>query len=286
VSTTQRLSRDPAAPRWLRDALQEAADERASPEALKRVLGASAIGVGATALAAKAAGRATPLASTLLRASVLTKGAVAVAIFMAGSVAGGYAVHEHDVRQAGLVASSPGPLPQVLPASPAPTIIDPASLAPTGEVSSAAAAPETPRVRAARPAEAPSPVAARTAQGQASRAPSPVTPDAPALPDVPPAAPVGPSWRDQLAGLRAIRDAAGDDRHGDALAAIDEYRRRFPAPVFDQELLFLEAQARWARGDHAACGILDRLTASYPTSLLVPRARALGASAGCSSPKR
>jgi hypothetical protein len=96
-------------------------------------------------------------------------------------------------------------------------------------------------------------------------------------------APEAPSWRDQLAGLRAIRDAATAERHDDTLSAIDTYRRRFPAPAFDQELLLLEAQARWARGDHAACDVLERLMSTYPNSLLVPRARALRSSARCDS---
>jgi hypothetical protein len=95
-----------------------------------------------------------------------------------------------------------------------------------------------------------------------------------------------PSWREQLAGLRGIRAAAAAERHVETLAAIDAYRRRYSAPVFDQELLFLEAEARWAGGDRAACGVLDRLTSTYPTSLLVPRARALRTSARCDSPAR
>jgi hypothetical protein len=98
-----------------------------------------------------------------------------------------------------------------------------------------------------------------------------------------PVDPEAPSWRDQLAGLRAIRDAAAAERHGDTLAAIEAYRRRFSAPAFDQELLLLEAQARWARGDHTACGVIERLMTTYPNSLLVPRARALRSSARCDS---
>jgi hypothetical protein len=53
---------------------------------------------------------------------------------------------------------------------------------------------------------------------------------------VAPVQPLVASWREQLAGLRAIRDDDANERHGEALAAIDSYRRQFPAPVFDQEL--------------------------------------------------
>jgi len=92
---------------------------------------------------------------------------------------------------------------------------------------------------------------------------------------------VAPSSLEELEGLRAIRDEAAREHGGDTLAAIDAYRRRFPTPVFEQELLFLEAQARSTQGDPAACRVLDRFATIYPTSLLLPRARALRAAARC-----
>ncbi|MGH7436464.1 MAG: hypothetical protein ACRENE_12395, partial [Polyangiaceae bacterium] len=98
MSAMERLSDDPTAPRWLRDALRKAADEKPSPKILAQVLGTTAVGAGAAALAVNVAGKASPLALALARASLLTKTAVAVAIFVAGGATGGYAVHEHDMR--------------------------------------------------------------------------------------------------------------------------------------------------------------------------------------------
>ena len=295
MTPMDRLSYDPTVPASLRDALQKAGDEKAPRDALNRVLGVSAVSAGAATIAVKAAARGSLHAPALLRASVAAKGMAAVAIFVAGGVVGGYAVHEHDVQQAPLALRPQTPA-QVLRAplaspverereQPASHEQSPLEAAPVGAPAVVAgvasvAAPAAAAVAAAPPPrphgslDVGSPVESRTPALQAS----PTPPDASSSPSL---APVAPSWREELAGLRAIRDEVTSNRGGDAIAAIAACRGRFPAPVFEQELLFLEAQARLTRGDPEACLVLDHFATIYPTSLLLPRARALRTTAKC-----
>ena len=286
VSAFVRLAKDPNAPAALREALDDAAGETASPDVLLRVLGAAGAGTGA-ALALTTATHAAGTWPRLLGGSAATKGIAAFAIFAAGAVAGGYAVHDHDVRQLALAdagaplafvdraSSSPSPIPSDgVPESPPPEPAVPA----VGVVS---AAPVT-VPRAAPPVEhSPRPAerAARIATPRPTELPTTAAPLA--VPAESPARSWGPSAREELVSLRGIRAAIDGDRPDDALGAIATHRAKYPRSVFDQELLLLEAQARWARLDPAACGPLNRFAIGYPRSLLLARVQALRAAARC-----
>lgn len=279
MSDIEKLSTDPRLPASLRQALQEAGRERPSPELSANVLGALGLGATTAAMAAKTATHAAPIASKLFGATLAGKAAVATAIFVAGGVLGGYAVHAHDMRQAVIAAPAPS-TPVSAPARPrqpvetSPVAKPPAPEAPEPTAppasAEAVARPETPGPR--RPVVRPSDVPKTPA--------TPITAPV-AEPSAAPEPPALPSSREQLASLRSIRDALAGRRPGDALEAIASHRSRFPSSVFDQELLLLEAQARAARGEPQACALLERFRAQYPTSLLLPRADALSTEAGC-----
>ena len=280
-----RFSKDPTAPAALRDALERAASETATPDVLSRVLGAAAgagvAGAGVIATAGTRVLRAAPAASGLSVAAA--KGALALAIFAGGAVAGGFAVHHHDLRTAAFaVHTAPAPDERVSSSSglaqateqaaiPAPTITPPVA------DSSSAAIPAPAEVALPRTNRAPgvrtrTPAAAETLSAFAPVPPGAGSEEAPTH---------APAAREELTSLRGIRDAVDGDRAHDALVAIEAHRTRFPRSVFDEELLLLEAEARWATRDPSACKSIDRLLANHPRSLLGPRAQALRARAGC-----
>jgi hypothetical protein len=281
LSSLDRLSNDPAVPASVRHALERAAAERASPELLNRVLAATGLGAGAAAaMGVGAAGKISPFASTLFGASFAAKCGVAVAIFVAGGLVGGLVVHRHDARQAALDLATPLRTPRAPLRSPLHETVEtenalgpsPLGPSPLGPSTGASAPPtSTPAPDSLPPRRASRPARHGADSPKERQAPSPSSP----------ARPSAPSSRDQLGSLRTIVDAIESHRPADALATIEAHRSQFPATEFDQELLFFEAQARAARGEPAACGLLDRLETIYPHSLLLPRVNDLRAEAHC-----
>jgi hypothetical protein len=274
-----RLAKDPGAPEELREALERASAERASPEVLFRVLGAGVAGGLATG-GGKHAGEAL---SRWFGASAAVKGISVVAIFAAGALIGGYAVHEHDKSArtpAASIASHDEPPPS--PSSRA--IAEPEAGA---AFESAAPPPTRPSMRAAKAGVR----AAVKRDPLAAAAVSAATPSVATTETAPESAPsaVAPqpalgSVHAELASLRRIRDAIDARRAADALAAIQAHRARYPESAFDEELLLLEAGALWAKRDPFACGILARFASRYPRSLLSRRAESLNHEARCSTP--
>jgi hypothetical protein len=287
VSAIVRLAKDPNAPEALRDALDKAATETASPEVLLRVLGAAGAGAGAALTIAAHAARTGP---RLVGMSAATKGVAAFAIFAAGAVAGGYAVHEHDARQFALAdaATPPGyvdrgsSFPSRVPSDGFPeTPPSEAAAAPVVASAGPGAMPETAPPSASPPRPVREPARARTPRFKEHPAPAESAVPPSAAPLESPTRSWTPSSREELVSLRGIRDAIDGDRPAEALAAIEGHRAKYPDSVFDQELLLLEAQARWARLDASACASLDRFALQYPRSLLIARVQALRAEARC-----
>jgi hypothetical protein len=113
-------------------------------------------------------------------------------------------------------------------------------------------------------------------------APAVATPDATgngSMETAPEAA--APSPRVELESLRAIGDAVEGHRAEQALAAIEAHRARYPSSLFAQELLLLEAEARWARRETPVCSLLSTFRTRYPRGLLRRRAETLAAEARC-----
>ncbi|HEY4012499.1 MAG TPA: hypothetical protein VGM06_04130 [Polyangiaceae bacterium] len=303
MNPNDRLSEDLDVPEALRDALRRAATEKASPKLLRRVLASAELG-GAALVATKGAQSASTGAAGLFGGSLVTKSAVALAIFAAGTFAGAYAMHRSDVRNAAVTIASPSSMsrapipapaaaPQVAVDSPATTAAAASAVA-RDEADGTAHALST-EVEAARVATAPAP--ARRPMRAMDRPSRPATAPASTALLVPATASTGAAWeapaaraavasaRDQLASLRDIQDAVESGRGPEALAAIEAHRARFPASIFDQEILVLEAQATRSQ-DAGVCAVLDRFRERYPNSLLLPRIEAMGSEAGCAKAAR
>jgi hypothetical protein len=288
VKPVVRLVKDPATPQGLREAIDRAAAETAPEETIHRVLGAAGAGMVGGAIASGLA-HATGAAPRWAAASLAAKGVSVMAIFAAGAVAGGFAVHRHDVvtmppvatvapsapRLLGTTVVTPAPgIPEVARAPEAPPPDVPAPV--VDPVPPPPAVPVEMRRRAARPAV---PVASPAVISPESGLPSAVS--APESDPSVPAPPGPPSARAALESLRSIRDAVDGHRPVDALAGIEAHRAEYPRSPFDQELLLLEAEARWARREPTVCSLLSTFGTLYPRSLLRRRAEALAAEAHC-----
>ena len=294
-----RLADDPTVPASLRNALTKASREKASPPLLRKVLGAGAF-AGVSAISTNAVGAS--VASKILGAGVV-KGMAALAIFAAGAAVGGYTVHkyaqrssQHDLRpspgvvtsvtaQPTLAASAPVPAatvvveaPQAARPTPPPPAVEERTAAPTAlssverprEVESRVVMKPVVQAKATTPEAVPVPAeAVASAEAVVTPAPPPPPPDI--------------STQAQLASLRSIQDALQNGQPALALMTIDAHRARFRTSVFNEELLLLEAQARWARQDASVCNLLDRFSATHPRSLLFGRVQQLREKAGCDS---
>ncbi len=271
-----RLAKDPAAPAALRAALDRAASEKAAPETHARVLAAAA-GAGLASIASPVARLPPHVPAPLGGSTVAAKAIAALALFAAGAVSGGYAVHRHDLRSGVLAAARGGLAPVAMASSSAPAPPPRDALRPVeAAASEPAVAASGPSSAYASPARLPrregSAIRERIG-GDGLRKADPVAAGALSL--------TAPSSREALASLRAIRDAVEGDRIAEALAAIEAHRARFSGSAFAAELLFLEARAHVARRDPSACEVLARFSTLYPRSLLARRARPLGGAGGC-----
>lgn len=312
MSPMVRLAKDPTAPPGLREALDRAATETAPSGTLNRVLGAAGAGIVAGGAVTSGLAHASRGAPRWAAMSLAVKGVSVLAIFSAGAAAGGYAVHAHDAavfRAAGRAAIAHRGPEAAGPAERLPRAGDP--VAP--EVQATVQAPQTPPTDtvapAVRPALVPSSIstaapsvpppaeaaprrAAQAALLASARATSemPIASSPSTAAETPAVAPTESavavpsppsSARAELESLRAIGSAVEERRPLDALAAIDAHWTRYPSSPFDQELLFLEAEARWARHEPSVCSLLRAFGARYPRSLLRPRAEALATEARC-----
>jgi hypothetical protein len=273
VRALVRLSKDPGAPGALREALDQAASDKAPPETLARVLSVAA-GAGLPAAGSPAPHPPAPVTAPLVGGSVATKMIAALAIFVAGAVSGGYAVRVRDVRSTAVAAAhgSPTSLDAPPPASLPP-------IAPLGDVGPELAASAPPAaVRTPSPAR-------HAAVPRIGGRPEPASGAAEVLLDSEPAPspprPTSPSTREELVSLRAIRNAVDAERSADALAAIEAHRTKYPGSPFAEELLLLEARARLSERDPGVCDVLDRFVTIHPRSLLLRRVRALRVAGGC-----
>lgn len=89
-----------------------------------------------------------------------------------------------------------------------------------------------------------------------------------------PATPVG--IQEQVSLIDRARSAAASGQVGATLAALDEYHRRFPRGVLQQEAAMLRIEAMLARGDKATATRLGkRFLEQYPRSALAARVRSL-----------
>lgn len=291
MSDMNRMREDPTIPPALRSALRDAGAETAPQKVVKEALGAAGVGAGTAWLTAHAAGKTAPLASALFGGSLLVKGSVAVAIFVAGSLVGGYTVHRHD-RQA-LASERALASREATPERPAVVRDD----APTASAVAQSVPPPGQVAPTSAPVAQVAPTSALVAPGPSQSMPVvalpasvPAVASAPEAPDAlvgPTVAPATEALRRQFESLRAIRDAVDADQPVPALASITAHRARFPDTPFDQELLLLEARARWAQHDRTACDAIARFTSAYSKSLLLRRVEALRAQAGClDAPKR
>jgi hypothetical protein len=283
-----RLVKDPATPQGLREAIDRAAGETAPEETLHRVLGVAGAGVVGGAIASGLA-RAAGAAPRWAVVSLAVKGVSVMAIFVAGAVAGGYAVHRHDAVKMALVATVADSAPRLLRTTavmPAPGVPE-AARAPEPTLADVsepvvAAAPSPPTVPVETPrhvARAAVPVASSAVTSLEGRSASAVS--APERGPSVPAPPSQPTARAALESLRSIRDAVDGHRPVDALAGIEAHRAEYPRSPFDQELLLLEAEARWSRREPTVCSLLSTFGTRYPRSLLRRRAEGLAAEAHC-----
>jgi hypothetical protein len=286
-----RMREDPTLPAALRSALREAGAETAPQKVMKQALGVIGMGTGSAWVAAHAAGKA-PLASALFGGSLLIKGGVALAIFVAGSLVGGYTVHRQD-QQALALASEKALAPREATVAPLrDTSFERAALpaAVRDDATMASALPPS-MLPSSRVAPTYAPVASNPSKSGPVALPVPI-PVIASAPEPTPAlvapaiAPATEVLRKQFASLRAIRDAVDGDQPLTALASITAHRARFPDTPFDQELLLLEARARWVQHDPTTCDVVARFTSAYSKSLMLRRVQALGVQAGCSDPPK
>lgn len=125
-------------------------------------------------------------------------------------------------------------------------------------------------------AEPPRPQAVPTPHGTSPAAPSAVTPDRPqvAMPRALPSASTG--IQAQISLIDRARSAAASGQPGATLAALDDYQRRFPGGVLQQEAAMLRIEAMLARGDKATAKRLgQRFLEQYPRSALAARVKSL-----------
>jgi TolA-binding protein len=90
---------------------------------------------------------------------------------------------------------------------------------------------------------------------------------------------------EEIVALDEARSALRDRQPARALAAIDDYARRFPGGMLGQEAAVLRIEALMAKGDRAeAARFGRRFLAAYPASPLAPRVRTMLDSVIDSSP--
>ncbi len=295
-----RLAEDPGAPTALREAIERASTEKPSAGVLMQVLGAAGAGV-AGGLAVHGGTRAGQVLSRFFWASGVGKGVSVAAIFLAGAVAGGIAVHEHDVHRLAAVSTAqrasappvaavqvapvPGPVLEAIPAERTPAKApEPVPVAAPTETRSVRGPRRESALRAAETGDR----AAKTEHGARTTGTAPPESNPTETGGAPTASsrtrPEVGSVHAELASLRGIRDAVAAHHPVEALVAIETHRTQYPGSAFDEELLLFEAEARWAKRDAAVCEVLARFAARYPRSLLVRRAVSLGRDARCPNP--
>jgi hypothetical protein len=107
--------------------------------------------------------------------------------------------------------------------------------------------------------------------------------EVPSLPERPPSPPSrssssasDPGIQDQIALIDRARGAVAAHQPAAAMAALDEYQRRFPAGVLAQEATLLRIETLAARGDKADAARLGRqFLERYPRSAMAARVKAL-----------
>ncbi|HVY26171.1 MAG TPA: hypothetical protein VHB79_06445 [Polyangiaceae bacterium] len=85
-----------------------------------------------------------------------------------------------------------------------------------------------------------------------------------------------PGIQEQIALIDRARSAVAAGQPAVAMAALDEYQRRFPGGVLTQEATLLRIETLLARGDKASAARLgQRFLQRYPRSAMAARVRAL-----------
>lgn len=212
-----------------------------SPQARQAAL--AALGLGGALLAASSPAAATAGGTAVTSGARLlaVKWWVVGALVTASGAAGlGYAARQ----------SQPAPVSRssaVLARQPAPPVL-PISAAP-----SPPAADPTPSPSVASPLERPPAAPARAASSAGN-----------------------PSIEEQIALVERARSAVANRKPAAALAALDEYQRRFPAGVLGQEATLLRIETLLASGDKATATRLGRrFLERYPRSPMAARVKTL-----------
>lgn len=130
-----------------------------------------------------------------------------------------------------------------------------------------------------RPPLVPTPLA----ELPAPEASAPASPEVPSLRERPPLLPPhssssadSPGIQEQIALIDRARGAVAAHQPAAAMAALDEYRRRFPAGVLAQEAALLRIETLAARGDKANAARLGRqFLERYPRSAMAARVKEL-----------
>jgi TolA-binding protein len=252
------------APEGVARLLEAARVERASDESLNRTLAAAGVGGVTASTTGATAGSASASAVLETKASMLLGTAGALKWMVVGASLGAAAVATVTENRAPdpPVAASPGARPS------ARTLGVPSSLqfaAPTPAV-----LPESPRAETTSIASEPS---------KSATAPPPrvITPEKP-RPDVqddgPPAEMDSERLAEEIRAIDSANQALASGRTAQALAALDDYDRRYAERRFAPEALYLrmEALARSGRAVEART-IAKRLATMYPNSPQSTRAR-------------